>query len=183
MNVKQKKRKASATSAAARGSKRQSRNTSNCTGTAISVLISKRSSSYGSNLRALQQVSSPNDYQDNEPAKSQFRARPFKNKSPFVALKSTKKLTIPQGKSLMTRRMLLLSHERKLSHISHSNQYLSNSKSDNNGSLERDSHSQSKQVVYPFMPPHAPNDRVTPSKLNYDDAIAKVENIINSFST
>jgi len=156
-------------------------------------------------LRALQQVSSPNDYQDSEPAKSQFKARPFKNKSPFVALKSTKKLTIPQGKSLMTNRMLLLSHERKLSHISHSNQYaLSNSKSDNNGSLERDSHTklshtQSNKAIYPSIPklhsPYAPNEKATyhnttkynihntPSNLNYDDAIAKVENIINSFST
>lgn len=57
----------------------------------MSVLLSKRSSSCGSNLRAPQQVASPNDYQDSVPAENKFKARPFKNKSPFVALKSTKK--------------------------------------------------------------------------------------------
>lgn len=83
----------------------------------------------------------------------------------------------------MTRRMLLLSHERKLSHMSRSNTYaLSNSKSDNAGSLGRDS-SQSKQAIYPSMPSYPQNDKDKPSNLNYDDAMAKVEHIINSFSS
>lgn len=165
-------------STAARGSRRRSKNKSNCTGAATSAFVSKRSSSFGSNLRALQRAPSPNEYQDGKPSNTQFKARPFKNKSPFVALKSTKKLTVPQGRSLMTRRMLLLSHERKISLMSHSNKLASNSKSDRTGSLERDSHS-----IYPSITGYAPNDKALPSNLNYDDAIAKVENIINSFST